>query len=407
MFFSYEATDKNGLLVRGRLEAESRAEVIQYLEKHDLIPITIDAEGGERTGNRASMLSFSIFETIKPVDRILLVRNLAATIKAGLNIIESLDILIADTTKNLMRKILISAKANLQKGQPLSSTFEYYKKYFPPIFSGLIRAGEASGKLDESFEELGRYLVKEYNLARKVRSALAYPMVLVVASIGVIGLLLFFVLPRLAKSFKASKAELPFLTRALVGTSNFLISHWILVLAAVIGLVWFFVYFRKTSFGRHLLTRIFLTVPVARELVKKVALVRFTRTLGSLISSGINIIEALKLSTEAVSNEVYKKAILESVDQIKNGVPLSKTLIKHQSLFPHLLINMIAVGERTGTLEQVLNTFADFYDEEVDNALKDLVTFIEPVLILFMGLIIGTIAFSILLPIYQLVGKFI
>ena len=401
--FIYEASDKEGNIEKGKLAAGNRREVVEYLGRKNLIPIAIEKEGETTT---IKGLSFVLFETVKPIDRILLVRNLSATIKAGLNIIESLDILIADFTKNVMRNILTQAKFNLQRGQPLSSTFAYYKKYFPPIFVGMVKAGEASGRLDSTLEELGGYLIKEYNLVRKVRSALAYPAILLVASAGVITLLLTFVLPRLAKSFEMSKVELPFITKALIEASDVLMYSPVLDLLAVAALFCFFIYFRRTPTGRKIFLKFFMKIPMARDLVKKVALVRFARTLSSLLSSGIGVIEALNISAEAVSNETYKAVILGSVSQVKSGVPLSKIFGNYPKLFPHLLINMMAVGERTGTLEHILKTFSNFYDEEVDNALKDLTTVLEPILLLFMGLVVGLIALSILLPIYELVGKF-
>ncbi len=404
MLYIYEASDKEGAILKGKIEAETRGAVIEYLEKKELIPVSIEREGEEKG---IQILSLNLFETVKPIDRVLLVRNLAAAIKAGLNIIEALDVLISDAAKNIIKKILNQAKFNLQNGQALSATFAYYKKYFPPVFVGLIRAGEASGRLESTLDELGQHLSKEYNLTRKVKSALAYPVVLLTASVAVVIMLLTFVIPRLAKSFKMSKTELPFITKALIAISNVLTYSYILDIAVIAALIWFFAYFRTTAMGRRVFLKILLKIPVARDLVKKVALVRLTRTLGSLISSGTTIIEALGFSADAVGNETYKKVILSSSEQVRSGIPLSKAFGENSELFPRLLINMMAVGEKTGTLEKVLKTFSDFYDEEVDHTLKDLTTFIEPILLLFMGLIIGTIALSILLPIYQLVGKFV
>jgi type II secretory pathway component PulF len=402
--FIYEASNKEGAIEKGKFEAESKLEVVQYLEKKNLIPISVEKEGKVKG---VQGLSTAFFETVKPVDLIFLVRNLSATIRAGLNIIEALDILIADASKNIMRKILSQAKFNLQKGQPLSATFIQYKKHFPPVFIGMIKAGEASGRLDESLDKLNSYITKEYNLVRKVKSAMAYPVILLVASIGVVSMLLFFVLPRLAKSFQMSKVELPLVTKIVIGVSDFFTYSIVLDLAVLVALIWFFTYFRKTKTGKVFFLKVLFKIPVVRDLIKKVALVRMTRTLGGLISSGISIIEALDLTAEAVGNERYKKIILESREQVKSGVSVSKTLSDHHDLFPKLLINMMIVGERTGTLERVLGTFSDFYEEEVDNTVKDLTTFLEPILLLFMGLVIGVIALSILLPIYQLVGKFV
>ncbi|MFH0890492.1 MAG: type II secretion system F family protein [Candidatus Liptonbacteria bacterium] len=403
--FTYEASDKSGALRRGRYEAMDKQAVIEYLERHELIPITV--LGDNEVVARSRGLKTTFFETVSATDRIVMVRNLSATIKAGLNILEGLDVLIKDSTKEIVRRILTEAKLRLQDGQPLSATFAAYKKQFPPVCVGLVRAGEASGRLDTTLDELAQHLSKEYGLVRKVRSALAYPVMLLISSIAVVTVLLIFVLPRLAKSFKAAGAELPWTTQIIFKLSDILTWSPILDLAIVALLAWFFIYFRRTAAGRRFFMEVMLRIPVARELVKKVALVRFTRTLGSLIQSGMVITEALALSAEAVGNVHYEEAILTVLKKIKDGVPLSRTLAEYPRLFPQLLLSMIAVGERTGTLEHVLKTFSEFYDEEVDNTLKDLTTFIEPLMLLFMGLIIGSIAFSVLLPIYQLVGKYL
>jgi type IV pilus assembly protein PilC len=404
MIYTYEASDQYGKIVEGEYDAHDRDGVVEYLTRKELIPISI-REKGLATGEQKK--NIVLFETITAVDRILLVRNLAATIRSGLNIIEALNILIGDTTKELMRAILNDAKNNLKSGQPLSATFMTYHKYFPTIFVGMIKAGEASGRLEETLNELGKHLSREYNLLRKVRSALAYPIILLVASIGVIALMLIFVLPRLVKVFKQSNAPLPLPTQILMTVSNAVTYSITLDIVVIGALVWFFVAFRKTPRGQRLFMWAFMRTPFVRELVHKVALVRLTRTLGSLIGSGTHIIEALELAADSVGNIYYKNAIVASVEQIKNGVPLSKALEHYPDLFPHFLIGLVAVGERTGTLQHVMETFADFYDEEVDHTLKDLTTFLEPMLLLMMGLVIGTIALSILLPIYRLVGKFV
>jgi len=404
MIYTYEASDQYGKIIEGEYDAQDRNSVVEYLARKDMIPVSIQEKGLAGDTKKKGIV---LFETITAVDRILLVRNLAATVRSGLTIIEALNILIGDTTKELMRTILNDAKNNLKSGQPLSATFTTYKKYFPVIFVGMIKAGEASGRLEETLNELGRHLSREYNLLRKVRSALVYPVILLVASVGVITLMLIFVLPRLVKVFKQSNAELPLPTQILMSISG-AVTYSITLDFILLGVVaWFFIFFRKTDAGQRFFMWAFMRMPFVRELVHKVALVRFTRTLGSLIGSGTHIIEALELAADSVGNIYYKNAIDASIVQIKNGVPLSKALEQYPVLFPHFLIGLVSVGERTGTLQHVMETFADFYDEEVDHTLKDLTTFLEPMLLLMMGLVIGTIALSILLPIYRLVGNFV
>lgn len=402
--FIYEAINKNKSITKGKLEARDKAEALSFLSVQGMSAVSLEKEGDVAGGRK---LSLNLFDTIRQSDLIFLARNMSAMLRAGLNIIEALDILISDTEKKIMKKILSDAKFNIQKGQPLSATFVHYKKYFPPVFAGLIKAGEVSGRLSDSFAELAQYMTREFGLRRKIKSALAYPTILVIGSAGIISLLLFFVLPKLAKSFAASKVELPLITKIFMSLSSALHYSVVLDLSALVFIIWLFFHARKTEIGRTIIFNILLKIPIAKDLVKKTALVRFSRTLGGLISSGLTITESLQLAAESVSNDLYKRVILNSMEKVKKGIPLSRALMDYPQLSPHLFVNMLAVGEKTGSMGSVLRTFSDFYDEEVDGALKDLTVMLEPILLLIMGLIIGAIALSVLLPIYQMVGKFV
>ncbi len=402
--FNYEAVDDKGILVSGEFEAERKDAVVEHLARMNLIPVRITEVG--KAGGRGSVLSFGLFDHITPLDRIVLVRNLGAAIKAGLSLVEALDILIADTTRRPMKAVLVQAKSNLENGESLSGTFSSMKDDFPPVFTGLIRAGEFSGKLDDSLDELENHLSREYSLVKKVKAALTYPIILVVAATGVVTLLVLFVVPRLAKAFTQSKVKLPFLTRILLVSSTFFSKHIVLIAIAAFVMVVFIMYFRKTKIGKKLILNIAFHIPVLKELVKKVALVRLTRTLGSLLASGVTLVEALKLTAESVSNDFYRDALISSIGDIEGGVSLAESFKKNPELFPKFLTGLMIVGERTGTAENVLRKFADFYDDEVDNTLKNLTSTLEPVLLLGMGLIVGSIALSVLLPIYQLINSF-
>lgn len=403
--FIYEAYDRHGGIIRGEYEGVQKDEVVDYLVKRDLTPISVEELTARGRGD--SLLSISLFEHIAPVDVMFLVRNLATTIKAGLSIVESLDILIADTEKRVMKKVLQETQAMVKNGQPLSKGFESYAHVFPPIFMGMLKAGEISGGLDRVLAELSRYLSKEYALRSKVRSALMYPLILLIASIGVLVLLLIFVLPRLSKAFLTSGVKLPWVTKFFLSISNALTWSFLFDAVVIGGLIWFFIYFRKTPRGKKTFFWVISRLPVARDLVKKVALVRFSRTLGNLIGSGLSAVESLELSADSLGNEVYTVAIHKAVDEIKSGKSISEALGKYPELFPRLLLSMVIVGERTGSLQEILISYADFSEEEVDNKLKDLTAVLEPVLLLIMGLMVGAIAFSIILPIYQLVGHFV
>lgn len=405
MLYIYKASSKDGSITEGEMDAPHKGIVMEHLARKGLIPVLIEEKLFAQ--KKGGLLDLAIFDRVSGIDVITITRNLAATIKAGLSLVEALEILIADATKVSVRRILTEARSNTENGKPLSVTFNNYPRTFPPVFIGLLKAGELSGKMDETLSELSRYLSREYALKRKVKGALTYPIILLIGSFLVIGLLLVFVLPRLAKTFAQSGVDLPFLTKVLMAISTGLTSHAFLSLFIIVALVSSFLYARKTPWGRRALLRVAFHTPIIKDMVVKVALVRFARTLGTLISSGMSITEALELVASAVGNPAYGEIIRSANEHMTKGTSLSQTLADYPSHFPRFITSLIGVGEKTGTLEHILITIADFLDEEVDNTVKNLTNVLEPVLLLFMGLFIGVIAVSILLPIYQLVGKFV
>lgn len=401
--YTYQAYNKNNKVINGEYEASSKEEVVEYLTKHSLSPVFIKYINTSKSKN----LSMNLFETISSMDILFLVRNLSTTTKAGLSIIESLDILIADTKKKLMKKILQSVQSMVKNGQSLSFSFNEYRNSFPPIFIGMVKAGEVSGQLDKTLSELAKYLSKEYALRSKVKSALTYPVILLIASTLVVTLMLMFVLPQLTQSFITNGVTLPLITKIFMFISSMLTWSFTLDIFVVLGLIWFFMYFRNTKIGKRFFFFIISHTPVARDLVKKIALVRFARNFGNLIGSGLSVVDSLEISSLSMDNINYNDVIVKIIEDIKGGITISEAFGKYPKLFPNLLISLITVGERTGSLEEILVDFADFYEEEVDNELKELTSVLEPVLLLIMGLMIGSIAVSIILPIYQLIGHFV
>jgi type II secretory pathway component PulF len=402
--FVYEAINKEGRLLNSEINAASREEVVSLLSQKDLTPVKIEIKGEEKKNVKIG--SKNLFEHFTSLDKIILVRNLAATIKAGLSLSEALEIIATDSNKAVVKNFLSEARQGVLNGQPLSSIFEKHSKEFPPIFTGMIKAGESAGMLDHSLDELNSHLNREYKLIKTIKGAMTYPLILITASVGIVIVMLTFVLPRLSKSFAQNGVELPLLTKILVQLSDALTYSFVLDAVVVAVLVAFIMYFRKTTAGKKFMSTVMFKIPVAKNLIKKIMLVRFSRTLGSLISGAMSISESLYLSAKAVGNERYEAAILKANAEIKNGIPLSQALKNNATLFPNFLTSLVAVGEKTGTLDVVLKNFADFYEEDVSAALKDLTTLLEPLLLLFMGLIVGMIALAILLPIYSMVGTF-
>ncbi len=405
--FIYEAVNEEGSIVNDEINALNSEEAAAALNQKRLIPVKISLKNAR--GSELMITPFTsraIFESFSFQDKIILIRNLTATIKSGLSLNEALDILIADSGKKVVKKFLVDAQTDIQNGQPLSKAFEKNSRYFSPLFIGMIKAGEVSGRLSEALEELSSHLSREYKLIKRVKSALAYPLILVLTSIGIVVLMLVFVLPKLAKTFTQNNIELPLLTRILVQISNFLTYSFWLDLLLVGGLSALIIYFKRTLAGQKFFSHLVFRVPVVNTLVKKIILVRLARTLGGLVDSSLSISEALNLSAKSIGNSRYEKAVAKVDKEIRNGVPLSQALKKEPDLFPRILVSLVGVGEKTGTLGKVLKNFSDFYEDDVDNALKDLTTFLEPALLLFMGLTVGLIALAILMPVYQMVGSF-
>ncbi|MDD5152389.1 MAG: type II secretion system F family protein [Candidatus Pacebacteria bacterium] len=399
--FIYEAYNRDGRLVKGEWSGEKREEAVEYISKQGLTPVTVEKISAKNENG-----GMALFERIGSVDIMFLVRSLATTIKAGLSIVEAIDILLMDTEKKLMKKILQDVKASIKNGQSLSSSFEIYSKIFPAVFIGMLKAGEASGQLDKTLGELAKYLAREYSLRSRIKAALAYPVILIVASILVVMMLLIFVLPRMIKSFTSGHVELPLITKFFIWLSNVLTWSFVADSIAFLFLMYFIFFFKRTEIGKKFFAWLMSNTPVVKDLVKKVSLVRFSRTFGNLMSSGLSAVESLELSGDSIGNDIYSKAIKETIVEIKNGATISDALAKYPKLFPRILVSLIIVGERTGTLHEVLNTFAEFYDEEVDNSLKALTSMLEPILLLIMGLAVGAIALAIVLPIYKLVGSY-
>ena len=401
--FIYEAYDRDGHLVKGEWSGEKREDAVEYISKQNLTPVTVKKIGSKREGGVGGI---TLFERINSVDILFLVRNLATTIKAGLSIVEALDIIAADAEKKLMKNILREVKADIKNGLPLSTAFERHAKFFPPVFIGMIKAGESSGQLDKTLDDLTKYLAREYSLRSRIKVALAYPIILLVGSFAVIILLLVFVLPRMAQSFASSHVELPWVTQFFIDLSNALTWSYVADAIFVAFLVWFIFFFNRTTVGKKFFSWVMANTPVIKDVIKKVSIVRFSRTFGNLMGGGLSAVDSLELSGISIGNNLYSEAIQKTIVDIKNGMTISDALAKYPNLFPRILISLIVVGERTGTLHDVLGTFAEFYDEEVDNSLKSLTSMLEPMLLLVMGLIVGAIAISIILPIYKLVGSF-
>ncbi len=403
MRFHYIASQPNGKIVEGDMEADGAAEVLVYLAGQGLKPVSLKIVKTVEEVSRWKFLS----QTVTVADKVFLTKFLALMLKVGTDLFKAVDILIADFEKPVLKSLLIEIRGALEKGQPFYSTFAKYPKYFSPVFINSIKAGEASGKLENVFEKLSVSLQKEQELRHKIRASLAYPILLLVVSMLILILLTSFALPKIANIFTSGGFKPPTFSKIVFAVGLFIGKYvWFILslLAVLIIAAWFF--FGKTLIGRNILNTVSVKLPIIRGVMKQLAIQRFASTLSSLLYSGLAILDALEITADAVGFKEIKDSLIRiSREGISKGSTLGDAF-RQEAVFPRAVVNLIAISEKAGHLEQVLQTLADFYESEIEASIKSLVSFLEPVLLLGIGLIVGIIALSIIVPIYQLVGQF-
>ena len=392
--------------MEGNLEVESPAAVLDWMAEKGLKPISVKAVGKSGMRERWWQNILPGKQAISIEDKVFLTKYLALMLRVGADLFRAIDILIADLEKPAMKNFLMEIKDNLSKGQPFYVTFTKYPKYFSPVFVSLIRAGETSGNLQGVFEMLSVSLGKEKELRGKVKSALTYPMVLVGISFLVLYLMLTVTLPKIAKTFLAGATEIPTFSKIVFSVGLFL-SKYTLIIAPTIILsvlvIWFF--FAKTLAGKRALERILRRTPIIKEVLFKLALQRFTSTMASLLRSGTPILEAIETTADAVGSVEIKAALLRvSREGISKGLTVGEAFQK-ETVFPRVVVNLIAISEKSGHMEEVLDTLANFYATESDSSLKTMVSLLEPMLLIFIGIVVAVIALSIIVPVLQLVRQ--
>lgn len=397
--FTYIASKKDGTIVEEEIEAADQAAVVAYLEKHDYFPVSV------REKKTRNVLSISLSSKITLLEKITFARNLSLMIKSGIGMSEAVAILLEDAERAPLKKVLSKVKADLEKGLQLSSALATFPTQFSTVFISLLSAGEESGNLESSLLQIATQLKKESDLKKKIMSAMAYPAILLSLAFGVVALLVTVVLPRVSKIFTQAHVQLPLLTRILLGISDFVANQFLATLAILIGGIICIVLARRSSVGRRALQALLLKTPLVAPLMKKIALVRFTGTLHSLMKAGVPLTRALEITAQAVGNASYRDVLLDiAKNEISKGISFGMALKQRPEHFPRLTSSMIIVGEKSGNFENVLENLSSFYEEEVDGTIKSLITILEPALLLGIGLIIGAIALSIVMPIYQMIN---
>ena len=394
--FDYRGKTLSGAAVSGELKARNKAEMQRILRSNKILVTSIS--------QRSAQISIRLRRRIKKIHISRFTRQFATMIGAGLPMVQCLEILAQQSESPELREVIDKVRESVQSGSTLADALSRHKKAFDDLYVSMVDAGEIGGALDQILFRLATYREKADALARKVRGALVYPSVIVVVAIGVTFVMLTYIVPVFAKMFEGLGAELPAPTQMVLQLSHFLRSNILTGAALLILLFIFYRWYSKTDKGRLLIDKIKLKAPLLGSLLRKTAISRFTRTLGTLISSGVSILDALEITAKTAGNRVIQDAIKKSVVSIAEGETITHPL-KETGVFPPMVTQMISVGEKTGGLDDMLQKIADFYDEEVDAAVAALTSIIEPVIIVVMGLVIGGILIAMYLPMFDIIGK--
>ncbi|MDO8557465.1 MAG: type II secretion system F family protein [Candidatus Jorgensenbacteria bacterium] len=400
MKFRYVASQEDGRIIENEVNAKDVNEVLLLLSKNGLRPVSVRPT--------ESAMRRSIFSgTVTITDQIFLSKYMTLMLKIGTGLMEAVNILIADFNKPAVKNILLEIRSSLEQGNPFYTTFARHPKVFSQVYTNLIRAGEASGNLENVFDNLTGMLTRQKELHDQIKGALIYPALLFVGSVTILVFLVMFALPKIANVFLQGGFEPPLFSKIVFTAGLFLSDHSILIFGTLAVVIGFITYLYKSSMAfKRFITSVVDEIPVIRDIVRKIAVQRFASVLSSLIRAGMPITEAIEITANAVGNVDLKIALMRiSREGLAKGLTIGEAF-KREPYFPQAVTNLVAISERAGHLEEVLSTLADFYMKEIDGSVKSLVSFLEPVLLLFIGVVIGVIALAIIIPIYQLTTQF-
>lgn len=403
MNFKYIATQQDGKAIEGDIEAKDTNEVLSFLATKGLRPVSVKSV--VKGFGFKNLYLFGGQITLE--DQIFLSKYLALMLKIGTSLLQAINILIEDFKKPSVKDFLIEVRSNLERGQKFYLAFARQPKVFSQVYVNLLKAGEESGNLENVFDKLSTSLSKEKALKDQIRGVLIYPILLMISSVLILFFLVSFALPKIAKVFLDSGFQPPLFSRIVFSLGLFFGKFGIFILIFGVFLILAFFYFFKTSYVfKRLVESIFKEIPVVRDLVKRAALQRFSATLSSLIRAGMPFTDALEITADAVGHaEMHDVLIRISKEGLAKGLTVGDAF-RRETFFPQTIVNLIAISEKAGHIDDVLETLADFYSSEIDNALKSLVSVLEPVLLMGIGVTIGFIALSIIMPIYQLTTRF-
>lgn len=398
-YFNYTIRDANGQTRSGKVEAPNAEELRKRLQAEGLQVLEVTED------RKAPRVPAGGYGRVKLSDLAIFARQFSTMLDAGVSLIRCLDVLQAQTSNARLRKILMDLSARVESGESLSRSMARHPKAFSQLIIGLIRAGEVGGVLEESLQRIAAFLEKDVELRRKIRSALTYPVIVLLAAIGIVIFLVSWLVPQFAQLFKElGIKEMPAPTQFLIDLSALFTQRWYVVIIAVVAILIAYKLFVSTRVGRRVADRVKLRVPVFGPLHHKIVMARFSRTMGTLLASGVPILQAMETVAGVVGNSVVSDAVIESRARIREGEKIADPL-QRSKMFPPMVVHMVSVGEESGSLDHMLNKIADFYENEVEMTIASLTAAIEPVMIVLLGFIVGFIVISMFLPMIEVISN--
>ncbi|MDI1472270.1 Type IV fimbrial assembly protein PilC [Thermodesulfovibrio sp. N1] len=392
--YIWRGRTEDGLYVSGETEAENEGELLLSLRKKGIIPRYVREKQEAR--------AFTFGRGVPQKDILFFTRQFATLFSSGVPIVQAFDALIGQIKNKTFKKVLMQMRADIEKGSSLAEAMKRHPRVFSSLFVNMVRAGEEGGMLDKVLFRMADYFEKMMKLRRKIIGAMIYPSLVIGVATLVVAIIMIFVIPTFAKLFGEMGLQLPLPTRITIAISNFMVKTGIFILLGIIGFFIFIKLFRRTDKGKKITDSILLKFPILGVILLKASLSRFARTLGTLLGSGVPILNSMEISARASGNKVIEDVVIQMRDDITAGKSLTEVLKSRPELFPPVFIQMVNVGEATGGTDEMLNKVSDFYDEEVDNAVANLMNMLEPALIVFLGVTIGFIVISLYLPIFKL-----
>ncbi|RPF50562.1 type II secretion system F family protein [Aquisalibacillus elongatus] len=397
--YKYEAYDFYGTVKKGRLEAYN-ADQVKKMLKDEGYKVEIIEEVKDSIWTK----EFSIGRPVKNRDMVIFLQQFSALLQAGMTIVDTIRILREQTKNKILDKALYYVEVDLRQGTSLANAMGKYAKVFPVILVNMIHSAEVSGTLEETLEDLAHYYEKQHKTLQKVRSSLAYPITVVFVAIAVVTFLLMYVVPQFVTMFNQFGGELPWITQTVLQMSELLKAHWLLLLLIVAALTLVFISLLKNDDVKYKIDHVLLKLPVFGPLILKTNIARMSRTLNSLLKNAVPIIDSIDLTRETIKNRVVNRVLQQSKSSLKQGGSFVKPMEEHWA-FPFLVTQMISVGEKTGSLEDMLNQVANFYEEDVETTADQLKSLLEPLLIISLSIIVGTIVLAIVIPMFDLYSQ--